>query len=236
MYRIRSSHKKGVEALGPEGIGGRWLVTFNDMITLILTFFVLILSMSDMDRPSIDQISQSVSEAFGIGGIRAPLVPPRAAQPSVDRGQIQAERNAEISKMAIKIAALPGMEAQQTPGGVRVTMNEQVLFASESDVLGEDSHRVLMSLVPLLKESDAFIRVEGHTDNLPVATERFPSNWELSTARAVSVVNFLAQEGSIDPARMSAVGYGDAKSLAGNDNPQGRQKNRRVEINLKFQE
>jgi chemotaxis protein MotB len=235
MKSAQDIYRKSRHLNHPEGIGGRWLLTFNDMITLILTFFVLILSMSDMDKPSIDQISQSVSEAFGIGGIRAPLVPPRTAQPSEARGQLQAERNPEISKMAIKIAALPGMKAEETPAGVRVTMNDQTLFAPESDVLSDDSRRSLEALVPLLQVSSAFITVEGHTDNQPVTTARFPSNWELSTARAVSVVNYLAKEGGIAPERLSAVGYGDAKPLNRNDDPQARQQNRRVEINLTYQ-
>ena len=106
--RIRYRNNKFAPQVVQDGIGGRWLMTFNDMITLILAIFVLILSMSDMDKPSIDQVSQSVSEAFGIGGIRAPLVPPRTTEPSVDRGQIQVERNAEISKMAIKNCGFTG--------------------------------------------------------------------------------------------------------------------------------
>ena len=234
MKRMRFKYKKTTAVTEAAGIGGRWLVTFNDMITLILTFFVLILSMSDMDKASIDQISQSVSEAFGIGGIRAPLVLPRTVQPSVDRGQIQADRNAEISKMAIKIASLPGMEAQTSPGGFRITMNEKILFEPGADVLGQDSRQVLMSLAPLLRETGAFITVEGHTDDRPVARDRFSSNWELSTARAVSVVTFLVEEGGIAPERLSAVGYGDARPRDGNDSAQARQSNRRVEINLKF--
>lgn len=221
---------------GPEGFGGRWLLTFNDMITLILTFFVLILSMSDMDKPSIDQISQSVSEVFGVGGIRKPLVTPRTSQPSADRGQIQAEKNPEISRMAIQIASLPGMEAQTTPGGIRIAMNEKVLFAPESEVLTESSQQVLLALAPILRKAKASITVEGHTDNRPIVNERFPSNWELSTARAVSVVTFLVEKGGIAPERLYAVGYGDARPRVGNDDMQQRQMNRRVEINLKFQD
>jgi len=236
MSRMRFKYKKTTAVTEATGIGGRWLVTFNDMITLILTFFVLILAMSDMDKASIDQVSQSVSEAFGIGGIRAPLVLPRTVQPSVDRGQIQADRNAEISKMAIKIASLPGMEAQTGQGEVRVMMNEKVLFEPGSDVLGKNSRQVLMSLVPVLRETGAFITVEGHTDDRPVDKNRFSSNWELSTARAVSVVTFLLEEGGIAPERLSAAGYGDARPRAANHDAQARQINRRVEIKLKFQE
>jgi len=236
MKRMRFKYKDTTAVTEATGIGGRWLVTFNDMITLILTFFVLLLSMSDMDKASVDQISQSVNEAFGIGGIRAPLVPPRAAQPSIDRGQIQADRNAEISRMAIKIASLPGMQAQASPGGIRMTMSERVLFDPESDVLGENSRKILRSLVPFLKEADALITVEGHTDNRPVDKGRFSSNWELSTARAVSVVAFLVEEGGIAPERLSAVGYGEARPRVDNRDVKKRQINRRVEINLKFRE
>jgi chemotaxis protein MotB len=226
--------KRRVPAISAGAVGGRWIMTFNDMITLILAFFVLVLSMSDMDKASIDQISQSVSEAFGVGGIRKPLVTPRTSQPSADRGQIQAEKNPEISKMAIQIASLPGMEAQTTPGGIRIAMKEKVLFAPESEVLNESSRQVLLALVPFLREAKASITVEGHTDSRPIVNERFPSNWELSTARAVSVVTFLVEKGGIAPERLSAVGYGDARPRVGNDDVQQRQVNRRVEINLKF--
>jgi len=235
MKRMRFKYKDTAAVTEATGIGGRWLVTFNDMITLILTFFVLLLAMSDMDKASIDQVSQSVSEAFGIGGIRAPLVPPRAAQPSIDRGQIHADRNAEISKMAIKIASLPGMEAQTSPGGLRITMNEKVLFEPESDMLGEKSRQLLMSLAPVLRETGASVTVEGHTDDRPADGNRFASNWELSTARAVSVVTFLIEKGGIAPERLSAVGYGDARPRVENQDARARQINRRVEINLKFQ-
>jgi chemotaxis protein MotB len=226
--------KRRVPAISAGAVGGRWIMTFNDMITLILAFFVLVLSMSDMDKASIDQISQSVSEAFGVGGIRKPFVPPRTTQPSPDSGQIQAEKNPDISRMAIQIAALPGMEAQTTPGGIRIAMNEKVLFAPESDVLTESSRQVLLALAPLLRETKASISVEGHTDDRPIVNERFPSNWELSTARAVSVVVFLVEKGGIAPERLSAVGYGDARPRVANDDVQKRQANRRVEINLKF--
>ena len=235
MNKPRIGYKKTMIIAGAENLGGRWLVTFNDMITLILTFFVLILSMSDMDKPSIDQISQSVSEAFGVGGIRKPLVTPRTAEPSPDRGQIQADRNPDMTRMAIQIASLPGMEALTTPGGMRITINEKMLFAPDSDVLSENSRQMLSALVPALNTSDALITVEGHTDNRPAEGVRFPSNWELSTARAVSVVDFLAESGGVAPERLSAVGYGDTRPRAANDDEKSRQMNRRVEIKLKFQ-
>ncbi len=235
MNRPRIGLKKASFMVRADSLNKGWLITFNDMITLILTFFVLILSMSDMDKPSIDQISQSVSEAFGVGGVRKPLVTPRTAEPSPDRGQIQADRNPDMTRMAIQIASLPGMEAQTTPGGIRITMNEKVLFAPDSDVLSENSRQVLLALAPVLNTSDALITVEGHTDNRPAEGVRFPSNWELSTARAVSVVTFLAESGGIAPERLSAVGYGDTRPRAANDDEKNRQMNRRVEIKLKFQ-
>ncbi len=235
MNGPRIGFKKATFMVRADSLNKGWLITFNDMITLILTFFVLILSMSDMDKPSIDQISQSVSEAFGVGGIRKPLVTPRTAEPSPDRGQIQADRNPDMTRMAIQIASLPGMEAQTTPGGIRITMNEKVLFAPDSDVLSENSRQVLLALAPVLNTSDALITVEGHTDNRPAEGVRFPSNWELSTARAVSVVTFLAESGGVAPERLSAVGYGDTRPRAANDDEKNRQMNRRVEIKLKFQ-
>jgi chemotaxis protein MotB len=154
----------------------------------------------------------------------------------MDMGQIRAERRADISRMAIQIASLPGMEAQEGAGGVRITVPEKTLFAPGAADLENNGLEILMRLVSVLRKSGVFISVEGHADNLPIANDRFVSNWELSAARAVSVVTFLAGEGGINPERLFAVGYGDTRPLAANDTVENRQKNRRVEINLKFQD
>ena len=92
------------------------------------------------------------------------------------------------------------------------------------------AYTVLGSLAGVIRDMPYPIRVEGHTDNVPIHTRRYPSNWELSTARAVNVVKYFADAGQIDPQRLSAVGYGESKPLVANDSAQNRAKNRRVEI------
>jgi chemotaxis protein MotB len=116
--------------------------------------------------------------------------------------------------------------------GVIVSLNNSIMFDSGRADLKPDIEQMLMQIGILINAYDNYIRVEGHTDNVPVNTEHFPSNWELSTARASRVVRFLAEECGILPVRLSAVGYGEYKPVDSNDTTEGRAFNRRVDIIL----
>ena len=113
---------------------------------------------------------------------------------------------------------------------VRITLTDRILFklgVAEIDLQGLPA---LKKITHVIGQLDDPVRVEGHTDNLPINTARFPSNWELSIARGVNVVKYFITTGKLDPKRFSAVGYGDSRPLYSNDSPKGRAKNRRVEI------
>ena len=117
-------------------------------------------------------------------------------------------------------------------GYAQLEIQDNILYQSSAADLSESGKAVLKRLTPLLRQSEGLIYIEGHTDNRPIKTARFPSNWELGAARATSVLHFLAEQ-QIDPGRMRAVTYADTKPIADNNSAEGRQKNRRVNIVIK---
>ncbi len=118
-------------------------------------------------------------------------------------------------------------------GYAQLEIQDNILYQSSAADLSESGKAVLTRLTPLLQQSEGLIYIEGHTDNRPIKTPRFPSNWELGAARATSVLHFLAGQ-HIDPGRMRAVTYADTKPIADNNSAEGRQKNRRVNIVIKM--
>lgn len=123
------------------------------------------------------------------------------------------------------------IEIEQLRDGLRVNMTQDVLFSSGSWTLNAKGRNVLGRVASNLKGLPHRVRVQGHTDNVPIRSDRFPSNWELAAARASEVVKLLAK-GGVDPSRLSAVSYGEYMPRASNDTPEGRAKNRRIEIAL----
>jgi chemotaxis protein MotB len=124
------------------------------------------------------------------------------------------------------------LEFEEKEEGLCIIMRDDLLFNIGRAEINPESVSVLKQIGNSFKNFEGGVMVEGHTDNLPIDTERFPSNWELSTARAVSVVRYLTEEVGVDPMVLSAVGYGDTKPRVPNDTPENRRKNRRVKIIL----
>jgi chemotaxis protein MotB len=118
----------------------------------------------------------------------------------------------------------------RTDDGFKAIVPDPVLFTSGDASLNETVYPMLDGIIKIAKHSDLAIQVEGHTDNIPIETVRFPSNWELSTMRAVNILRYLQKSGGIPPNRLVAVGFAENQPMAGNETPEGRQKNRRIEI------
>lgn len=213
----------------------KWLATFNDMVTLLLTFFVLILSMSDMDSGKVMEMTRSVSGAFGTlkpgdkGDIS--IFDPFVTS-VVSRGMGEKKRK----EMAGAMDKIEGMDAKVVKDEILITLEEKLLYRSGLAEIEGKAYRSLNSLCSELQKTAALVKVEGHTDNVPIETPEFPSNWELSVARAVNVVRYFISEGGISPERLSAAGYADSKPVAPNTSEDGRAQNRRVEIILTSKE
>ena len=205
-----------------------WLLTYLDVITLILVMMVVMLSFAGPGTRGLPEQAPSPVVAVGEHSPHASIVPPIA--PPVPPPPAEPEKD--------PLAGLPldrldkNIEVIVNQGSVSFRISSEILFASGEASLSAPGLAVLGRLVPVLASVARHrIVVEGHTDNVPIQTERFPSNWELSTGRAASVVRYL-QGQSIDPARMRATGFADTRPLAPNDTPQGRARNRHVEVIL----
>jgi len=201
-----------------------WLTTFADVMSLMLTFFVMLFAATHLDKSKMEDALGSLRGALGMMDRTKPVI---VSSPEIVR---ESEQIAEKIHYAVVSRGM-GSEVQVklVKGGVRISLASPILFD-----LGKAGLRP--QILPLLDEISAIIKplpneiiVEGHTDNLPIHTERFPSNWELSAARAISVARYFIQEG-ITPSRIGVVGYADSRPLFPNDTPEHRQKNRRVEI------
>ncbi len=220
--------------------GTPWLSTYADMVTLILCFFVLLFSMSIVQMDKFRAVMSSLQGALGIlDGAVTPVIPP--SDDVFDPADLQAQLLAQEMQMMRAMAAefeseLAGMGlsdkviVEMEERGVVFRLADTVLFDIGKDELRPEAREVLLKVGQLLSQVANPIRVEGHTDNWPINTPRFPSNWELSTGRATRVVRFLIEEANLDPKQLQAAGYGEYHPIADNETAEGRQRNRRVDV------
>jgi chemotaxis protein MotB len=214
--------------------GQGWLTTFNDMATLLMVFFVLLFAMGSLDVRRFKNFQNALQSAMGVlhEGRHAPVglisEETKIEAPATETSQASAASNDPLEQ----IQQTQGLEATYTPRGIQLTLNDSLLFRSGSATLTAVGENLLQRVSRIIKPIGRRIRVEGHSDNVPIATARYPSNWELSTARAVNVVKYFIHQGRIDPRLLSAVGYADVKPRVSNDSKADRAKNRRVEIIL----
>jgi chemotaxis protein MotB len=227
QMRIEGSGKRGGVAVEPPPVeeGDEWAVSFVDVFTLLLTLFIMLMSRMQLKTDAIDP--------EGVAKTEAALV---AAEKQV------AVFEKEIVKLKKKVGDPPpfefpvgqlGNDVQVTrvKGGIQLAISDKILFTPGSAKLKPEGLDVLDSLLRLLMSGRFPITVEGHTDNMPIGTAMFPSNWELSAARASSVVRHLIAQG-ISDRRLKAVGYADTQPVTGNDTLEGRARNRRVSLTL----
>ncbi len=213
-----------------------WVVTFGDMMSLLLCFFVLLLSFSTMETERFKIIAGYIREAFGVqvdyhyteipsGNtvVTVEFNPPVPGKPMIFK---------KISDIIHELELDTLVEAEQEKDGVRIRMDGALVFPPGSAQLSPDAVPFLEHVAKVIEESYADVVVEGHTDNAPIHSSVFPSNWELSAARAAAVVRFFESRG-IPGFRLQAVGYGDTRPISENFTEEGRRKNRRVEILIK---
>lgn len=226
----------------------RWLVSYADFITLLFAFFVVMYAISSVNEGKYKVLSNALVNAFSNvtaepGGqvIAVPTgVPPVAAKPTlkVDKA-VSNEKAAERDKM--KSVAQDIMEVLaplvregkvkllETSRGITIEINDSILFAPAQAGLQPVSVSAMQAIAEVLADTDFPITIEGHTDNLPINTAVFPSNWELSAVRATTVLRLFNDVG-VDAARLTAIGYGDTRPVETNTTAEGRARNRRVSI------
>jgi chemotaxis protein MotB len=219
-----------------EDKGGKWLTTFNDMVTLLLTFLVLVLSLSVTDISKLEQAAYAVRDVFDIPKLKKEDV--KIFTPFVipirNKAMIFENKKRKLAKRINKALGGPEgiMDARVIKEGISVTIGEKLLFKTGIAKIEKRNNPALKILCPILKKTVCQIRIEGHTDDVPISNRRFSSNWELSAARAVNVVKYFISEGGILPERLSAAGYADSRPLFPNVSDHNRNINRRVEVIL----
>ena len=221
----------------------RWLLTYADLITLLMVFFVVLYSMSSADSTRWKQISAALEQAFNVDVLRG-----RTAT-SIDDGNSQPpppidnlindSEVPQVTRLQNKIqAVLDG--ASQAPDvsvgvdreGVVIRLSGSYLFDSGRAELKPNSLAILDTIAAELRPLPNDIRVDGHTDSTPIDSPRYPTNWELSTARALAVTRYLSETDGIRAGRLTAAGLGEFRPLVPNDTREHRALNRRVEIHL----
>lgn len=245
-YQISMALRKKKKDGGGGGGGGhdgggalRWLLTYADMITLLMAFFIMLYSMSVMNMAKFRQLAISVRSGFGgdVEGKGLSIASPGSAislnpgiGPQVPPKPLQRVEE-EVSKYITKKGLKNVVTVHQEPRGLVVSFrSDHLLFDRGSAELRPAAQEMLKQVMEKIRPLNYPVRVEGHTCSLPIHTAQFPSNWELSTARATNVVRYLIAEGSFSSRRLSAAGYADLHPVAPNATEEGRMRNRRVDI------
>jgi len=212
-----------------------WMTTFGDVMTLLVTFFVLLISMSEV---RMEKFKDAISNFQRQPGILAG----RNAVTSLDEttasnARSRDEQYEELLEELEQNGLEEKIQANLTDEGIHIVIADSLMFRTGEARLIEPSQTVLRMLADILNDEVESVVVEGHTDDRPIHTRRFPSNWELSTARAASSVRFLQENApGYDPSRFKAVGYASNQPRASNETSEGRARNRRVEIMLKWRQ
>lgn len=230
----------------------RWLVSYADFITLLFAFFTTMYAISTVDQKKAGRLMYSVRSAFNdeLAGqmgppqrrrivvpplVPAPEAPPIAApQPPgpSERAQVLARLEQRLAALGNDPALAGKVQIRLEKKGLVISLAEAGFFGSGSAVVRPDALTALARLASGFESEPVQITVEGHSDDVRVRGGRFASNWELSTARATAVVEFLIVSARIPADRLAAAGYGEHKPIAKNDTPEGRARNRRVDIVL----
>ncbi|WP_313582748.1 OmpA/MotB family protein [Lacrimispora sp.] len=234
-----------------EEAGEAWLLPYSDLMTLLLAVFIVLFAVSKIDSEKAQQISQQfagsmmdknyaagVASGTGSGGTGAPAGSPLNIETQSELesflGEYELKKLEHIKTELDTKLHNHGMDQSVSTmidmRGLVIRLNNAIFFDSGSAEIKKQSEDTLVEVAGILNTIDNYIRVEGHTDNVPIKHSNYPSNWELSTARAVNVVKIFINKCNFSPDKLIAVGYGEFKPVADNSTPEGRAQNRRIDI------
>jgi len=216
----------------------RWLITYADLITLLLAFFIMMYVFSKQDAQKYDEVVGHLKTIFtggpGVSGQgkdgEALLfeLPIKTAQGT--RGEVQKKLEDGIQSLVDNESIKKNISIFSDERGIVIRVLEKAFFDEGKADLKERAKGALGTIVPVLRNVNNQIRIEGHTDNVPINNNEFRSNWELSVRRATEVVSYFIEKNDFPPERVSAVGYAEYRPVAVNDTPENRALNRRIEI------
>lgn len=235
----------------------RWLVSYADFITLLFAVFVTLYAMSQSDKKKAEEVMQSIQQSFGMIQSGAPspkmnvlpssqvnITPSIRPEISVApgtrsaRGQFKTRADekdfrqikSSIDAYLVKQGAQSKVSLTITRRGLIVSLKEAGFFDSGQAQIKPSAYELINTISEVMTQYNNPLRLEGHTDNIPISTSQFPSNWELSTARAVNGLKYLVKNFDVDPDKISATGYAEFRPMADNATAEGRAKNRRVDL------
>jgi len=213
----------------------RWLLTYADLITLLLAFFVLLYMFSKQDAREYDKMTSQLKAIFSGGTGIADKGSTAGSQPI--ELLLKGDSNEEIKRLLEEQIQIPLTEGGEKnisvitdERGIVIRIMDMAFYDTGKADLKEKARETLDKIIPVIKSIPNDLRIEGHTDNVPISTYEFKSNWELSARRATEVVRYLIENGDIQPRRISAAGYAEYRPVATNDSPANRALNRRIEI------
>jgi len=234
----------------------RWLVSYADFITLLFAVFVVLYAMGVSDKKKVEEVMKSISESFGmakagtspkinvIDSQQITVIPALKLEAKIDpmshsrtgQGKTRAtdkdfrQIKAAIEAYLVKKGAQDKVSLEITRRGLIVSLKEAGFFASGQADIKPDAYELINTIAEVVTQYNNPLRLEGHTDNIPISTAHFPSNWELSTARATSGLKYLLKNFDVEADKISATGYAEFRPLAANETSEGRAKNRRVDL------
>lgn len=227
----------------------RWLVSYADFITLLFAFFTVLYATSQADNEKQAKFEKSFKQAFGMqtgngDGVLSRPFPYAQNEGSVVESPIKVFNDRFASKSEVRDAIWQivndslteqqikdaGLNITDDTEGVRIALNSNKLFVPGAAKIQPESLKSLDVVSEILKKTGKKLSVEGHTDNLNIESNVFPSNWELAAARSATIVRYFIKRHKIEPTLLSAVSYADQRPLASNKTEEGRSKNRRIEI------
>lgn len=235
----------------------RWLVSYADFITLLFAVFVVLYAMGQSDKKKVEEVMQSIQSSFGMAtaGATAPKVNVIPSQtvtiiPSIkpEAKVVQAGRSrsgqaktraeekdfrqikASIEAYLVKQGAQSKVTLEITRRGLIVSLKEAGFFNSGQATIKPEAYELINTIAEVMTQYNNPLRLEGHTDSVPISSSQFPSNWELSTARATNGLKYLLKNYDVDPNKISATGYAEFRPIADNSTSEGRSRNRRVDL------
>ena len=233
---LKRRHNRTQHDARPQPDIGGWQMVYTGFVLILLCFFIMLTSFASLEQSKISRFAQAFSSAVTVfSGGR-----------SLEKGATMIDTHAMIMDKEDKMAQLfetvrdlkqrdelHQVTLSKSSRGVVMTLSDKLLFPSADANLSSSAKPLLDKIGKIIKTVQVPVEIEGHTDNVPIRTAAYPTNWELSTARAVNVLRFLIEQHAITTQKLSAVGFASYQPAASNASAQGRAKNRRVEIIFK---
>jgi len=213
----------------PENVD-RWMVSYADFVTLLFCFFTAMYAISNVDAGKLGKFVESMREAFNAsdsGGRAFSVIEDVRIVAPVDT-EVESVVRDELASMVS--GSKGGIEIRRDGRGVVISVKDRFLFESGQAKLIEDARPLVDSIASAIQHFHNMVRIEGHTDNVPIGNSQFPSNWELSSQRAINIAKYFIDRHKINPGRISTTGYAEFRPVSPNDTADGRTKNRRVDI------